>query len=194
MPVDAETTARLRQAKFNALVSKYLHERARETLNTRNQVVDFLGIAVPTLYFVLRYYAKGTEYDFLVNAVWEFLAAVLACGTVAKMAFQWSDRAQKHSELLGENISLVGHANSLLNEDAISGESMRLFSLLDEKLERDDRSALGILSTGNRQQAYREALKEVNPGDVNVVCPFCKASPWKFKAGDCQACGNTPST
>jgi len=135
--MDTETKTKLLQVKLNALASKHQHAKSRGTLNRRNQNVDFLGLAVPSLYFAFRYYATNAAYEVWVEAIWALLAALLATATMAKMAYRWSDKAQKHSELLGENISLVGHANSLLRAAEISADSLRLFSLLDEKLEKE---------------------------------------------------------
>lgn len=191
--MDIETKATLQQAKLNALSAKNLHAACRESLNRKSQVVDFLGIAVPSVYFPLRYYAQHSPYDVGFELVWTVLAILLAIATIAKMAYQWTDKAQKHSELLGANISLVGHVNSLLREEEISKESLRLFLLIDEKREKDDRGALGHIPLPQRQAVYREALKELNPGDPNVLCPVCKASPWKYTSGPCQMCGNAPA-
>jgi mobilome CxxCx(11)CxxC protein len=191
--LDNDTKNKVTQIKLNALAAKHLHVKCRETFNTYNQNVDFLGIAVPTFYFAFRYLAKSTQYEGLVEGVWGILAAILAVATIAKMVYHWPDKAQRHSELLGENISLVGQANDLLREENISQESLRLFSLLDEKLEREDLSLLGRIDDEDRQMAYRSALKELNPGDISVVCPSCKSSPWRFTAGSCQVCGNTPA-
>lgn len=191
--MDTDFRSKVRQVKLNALSAKYRHVQARATLNRQIQNVDFLGLAVPVAYFPLRYFAKGAAYEWWVEAAWTLLAAALVVATIRRMAYRWSDRAQKHSELLGENISLVGHANSLLHEESVSRESFRLFSLLDEKLERDDWRAVGSLSEQERQAAYRAALKELD-GDPNVACALCRAPVWKFKPGACQMCGNTPST
>jgi mobilome CxxCx(11)CxxC protein len=191
--VHTETYSQIRQVKLNALAAKYQHGECRNSLNRKLQRVDFLGIAVPSLYFAFRYYGKGTQYEGWVEGAWAVLATVLLLTTIAKMAYRWSDKAQKHSELLGENISLVGHANDLLREAEVSKDSLRLFSLLDEKLEKDDRRALGQLDEKDRQAAYRAALKELDPGNVGVLCSLCQSSPWKFTAGSCQMCGNTPT-
>ena len=70
------------------------------------------------------------------------LASLLGVAVIAKFVYRWPDPVEKHSELLGENISLVGQANDLLRQGSASPESMHLFSLLDEKLEKEDLSAL----------------------------------------------------
>jgi mobilome CxxCx(11)CxxC protein len=127
--VDAETRARIRQIKLNALAAKHRHVQSRDALNRRNHKVDFLGLLVPVLY-PFRYLAKGSPVESGFEIAWTLLAVLLAGTTAAKMAFRWSDKAQKHSELLGENISLVGHANSLLMQDTVSSEALRLFALL----------------------------------------------------------------
>ena len=39
---------------------------------------------------------------------------------------------------------------------------------------------------------YRAGMKL--DGNVKVICPNCGASPWNYKSGSCQLCGNTPAT
>jgi mobilome CxxCx(11)CxxC protein len=110
------------------------------------------------------------------------------------VVYRWQERAQEHSKLLGENISLAGQADNLLSElSNLSSESARLFLVLAQRSEKEDRAALGEPSASDKQFAYREALKEFQPGNVSVVCPRCNSSPWSFTPGPCQLCGNTPS-
>lgn len=189
--IDEAISAAIRQKKLDSLAAKHLHLKRLEWLNRWNQRVDFVALAVPIAYFTLRYLAKGTDYDRTVEIIWELLATALLVLVVLKMAYRWQEKGQRHSELLGENISLVRQANGLLNDSHVSDESVQSFLVLADKSEKDDRSSLGMPSDIDKQFAYREALKESS--GTTVVCPVCRSSPWILRPGSCQACGNTPS-
>jgi hypothetical protein len=107
-----------------------------------------------------------------------------------------------HSRLIGENISLVTHANYILSKlPSLDNDTAQWFFLFSDTIEKADRDLLGTPpSTGGvqpskrvrlQQNAYREALKELGH---DVTCPICKASPWHYTPGSCQACGNTPAS
>lgn len=152
-------------------------------------------MGVPAIYFAFRYLAKNTSYEWSIELIWEILAGLLLAGTILKIAYRWQEQAQRHSKLLGQNIALVGQADNLLSEQSdISPESARLFSLLADQSEAEDRDILGQPLDKDKQFAYREALKEFEPGNSSAKCPQCKSSPWQFVPGSCQLCGNTPAS
>lgn len=190
--LDSPISETIRQKKMDCLATKHLHIWRRIQLNKYSQLVDALGLAVPAIYFAFRYLAKGTNFEKRVESIWEVLAALLLVSTILKIVYKWQEKAQEHSKLMGENISLAGQADNLLMETA-QAESAQMFLVLARKLETEDRDVLGSPSVEKKQAAYREALKEVHPGNALTVCPVCKSSPWKFVPGSCQACGNTPS-
>lgn len=181
------------QKRIDALSAKHLHERRLALFTRWNLMVDFLAIAVPILYFPIRYLAKGTSNGIWAETGWEIFAAILLVAAVAKIIWKWQDRAVQHSKLLGENITLASQAEHLLhNSKTTSSDSADWFFFVADNLEHADREALGKIQVKEKQFAYREALKEFSPGSI-TFCPVCGASPWKYKPGSCQACGNTPA-
>ena len=185
----------IRQKRHDSLSAKHLHIKLLGKLNRYQHLVDFLAIAVPVIYVPVRYLAKSTDYAFFVETAWEILAALLVVCTVLKIVYGWQDRSQICKQLLGENISLVGQADQLLNAGTSpSPEGSRLFLVLTEKSEKADRELLGEPSAKDKRFAYREALKEAQPGNSATVCPHCGSSPWSYKRGSCQLCGNTPAS
>jgi len=192
--IDGATIHNIRQKKLDSLAAKHLHVKHATRLNTKITAVDALALAVPVFYFVFRYLAKGTPYQFIIETIWEILAALLLVATILKFALRWQEKTQTHNRLLGENISLAGQADNLLSApDNISPETAQLFFLMTQKSETEDRNILGEPPSSERQFAYREAIKESEPGNSFVVCPRCSASPWQFSPGSCQLCGNTPA-
>jgi len=181
----------INQKKLDCLGTKHLHVRSLAKLNRWNRRVDILAIAVPILYSVPRLIFKGTGYAVPVEYGWEGIAAILVVVVLLKIGLRWEENAQIHSKLLGENISLVRQADDLLLMGTVGiPESVQLFLRLAEKSESADREAIGEPSQKDKQFAYREGLKEF--GGISATCPICRASPWKFVAGSCQACGNKP--
>jgi mobilome CxxCx(11)CxxC protein len=191
--IDAAMVSVIRQKKLDSLAVKHLHVKSLVRLTNLNRIVDALAIAVPILYSVPRLIAKDTPYANAVQIGWEVLAAVLVVATAIKIVYHWEDRTKNHSRLLGENISLVRQADDLLLSTSGVPDTVQLFLRLAERSETADREAIGEPSATEKQFAYREALKELEPSNVSIVCPNCGSSPWKFKAGSCQMCGNTPA-
>lgn len=182
----------IHQKRMDALAAKHLHEFRLSSFNRRNLWVDLLAIGVPVLFLTVRYLMKGTPAASIVETISEVLAAILLLLAIAKMVFGWQSLAEKHSKLIGENISLASQAEQLLNNaDTATPDGAQWFLMLADNLEKADREALGVVEDEDRKRAYREALKEYSPGSTQV-CPECKASPWHYKPGSCQLCGNTP--
>jgi hypothetical protein len=104
------------------------------------------------------------------------LAVILLVLTLTKIILHWQERAEAHSTLLGENISLVRQADDLLLSTTEIPETVQIFLRVAERSEIADRQAVGELPEVERQFAYREGLKELEPGNVSIVCPKCGSS------------------
>src|SRR5260370_36406809 len=100
--VDEETIGKISQKQFDSYAAKHLHVKKLGKLHRRIRLVEWLAMAVPALYFVVRLTAKGTEYQDLAEVVWESLAGLLFAVTALKIALGWQEGAEKHSKLLGE--------------------------------------------------------------------------------------------
>ncbi|HMG72015.1 MAG TPA: mobilome CxxCx(11)CxxC protein [Pyrinomonadaceae bacterium] len=187
--IDEQTADAITQKKLEALCAKHLHIKRLAWLRRWNRAVDFAAIGVPGFYFVFRYLAKGREAGPYVETSWEILAASLVLLVLAKIVFHWEERAKRHSQLLGENIALVRQADNLLATRRTDlSEGVQLFFALVEKTDLADNEAFGIPAEKDSQFAYRQGLKE-----LKGVCQHCKSSPWDYKPGSCQVCGNTPA-
>jgi mobilome CxxCx(11)CxxC protein len=188
--LDAKTRQRIEEERFKCLCAEYLHIRSLKKLNNKIRLVDALALIVPVLYFPFRYFSKDTSYAFGVEVIWEFFAACLIAAAIWKFVAGWQDRFKNHGKLLGENIALVRQAVDLLNDERATLDSAQSFLALAEKSEMADRELLLQPKPSERQDAYREALREL--GGAHATCPVCSASAWKFTKGSCEACGNTP--
>lgn len=189
--LDQKVRDRIEQERINCLCAEFLHIASLEKLGFRILLVDALALIVPVLYFPLRYFSKDTTYSMAVEVSWEFLAACLIGAAIWKFVAGWQERYKNHGRLMGENVALVRQAVDLLNDENSTPQSAQGFLALAERSEKADRELLGTPMDKERQPAYRQALKEVGP--VSVICPVCNSSPWRFTAGSCQLCGNTPT-
>ncbi|MEW6131272.1 MAG: mobilome CxxCx(11)CxxC protein [Acidobacteriota bacterium] len=189
-----ELVNRIQQQKMNALAAKYLHGKRLNKLHILNSLVDLLALVVPILYFAVRYIAKDTSWMKPVEIIWEILAVILLSIVVCKLILKWQDSAEKHTKLMGDNIGFIAHINYLLTQyqnKNINDDALSVF-LLSAEQDKADAETLTDVKESERQTAYRESLKQIEPGSVSTVCPVCGASPWAYKSGNCQLCGNTP--
>jgi len=183
------------QKKIDAICARILHENRLSNLKNSTWLVDVLAFSVPVGYMPFRLFAKGTSFEAASEFIWIFAASILAVLSAVKMVSGWSEKSNKHSKLMGENISLVTQADYLLSKSQdLDEEKANLFFTLADVIEKSDRELLGKITTVDRQEAYRQALKESSTDTENVKCPICNSSPWHFVSGSCQACGNTPKT
>jgi mobilome CxxCx(11)CxxC protein len=197
----------LTQARLNSLAAKHLYDRRIGNLRRASTLADYLAIAVPVLYFPIRYLAKETTAHDVLEGVWEILAAILIAATLLKVFYHWSEKSESQATARSENVKIADEILHLLNTSEGSEKSeesvpvvvppalkaeLDLIHFAVKRQDVDDQRELGELKTEERKRAYREALKELVPGDANVKCPICQSSPWAYKSGSCNACGNTP--
>lgn len=181
------------QKKLDALSAKYLHQKKLDKINGPNIFVDWFVMAVTVFYFPIRYLAKGTEYSHCAEIGWEFSAAILFIVVLCKTYFKWQERINKHNKLILANMNLITQANEILNSSNINEELCRYFMNSANQLESEDIEALGKISKEDKKWSYREAIKAFSTNG-NTICPICESSPWQYKKGNCQLCGNTPIT
>jgi mobilome CxxCx(11)CxxC protein len=178
--------------KFDCLCAKHAYLIERRRVNLGNTVVEILGLSVPILYAPMRLLAKNTSLQAFVEASWTTLAALLLVLTIVKMRLRWQDRAQSSSRYIGENLLLIADADRLLRDPTqITQQSADAFLALANKARRDDTDVLGKPGKSTGREAYRAALKEMD-GAPDTICPVCKSSPYRYKKGTCDVCGNTP--
>jgi len=181
------------QKEIDAIGARILHKASLSRLRRWSTVADVLALAVPIVYMTFRYLAKGTPLAGGVENLWELLAAALLVIIVIKLVGRWPDKAEQHSRLIGENISLITQARALRRKpQPLSDDTVYAFSLLADSIEKQDHDSLSGMPADERKNAYREALKEF--GGPDVECPVCHASPWFYTKGTCEACGNRKPT
>lgn len=189
-----EQVKQVRQFKIDATCATLLHNKRLSILSLRSKLLDFLAIAVPILYFVIRFAAKETQIYRTVELVWESISALLLALAIWKVTMSWEDRTRKHFYFLRRNQSLRTDAERILiASKQISLKEFEAFVEKAREMEADDLEILSGFSLADRQSTYREALRQDNPGANEVDCPYCQAPVINgFKAGNCKKCGGTP--
>jgi mobilome CxxCx(11)CxxC protein len=110
---------------------------------------------------------------------------------ILRVVYQWHDREVRHSIMLRKNVDVSREADQLLARKTLNQE------VLDQLLKRiadvdiEDKELLSDVTKKQDQEAVREGLKQLIPG-VTMLCRKCRADPWVFTAGSCDACGGTP--
>ena len=183
-------TSKIEQTKLNALSAKILHRKSKWKYEAINNTILVLTIIVPLLFIIALYVSKGTDYENLINIISFALSIVLIAVSIIALIWKVNDKITLHKLGMKNNIYI---ANECDNLSKLSESELNWFFRYVSEMDTQDNDAFSKISDDERKKTYREALKEFEPGNFNVTCPVCNSSPWKFKKGDCQLCGNTPN-
>lgn len=177
------------QTKQNALSAKVLHSKSKWKYELLNNAVLALTIFVPLMFLIAQYVAKGTEYENIINIISFILSIVLIAISVTSMILKVNDKIAVHRMGIKNNLYI---ANECDNVAKLKDAELEWFFRYVTEIDNQDKDSFSNISEMVRRKTYREALKEFSPGDYTITCPICNSSPWEFKKGSCQLCGNTP--
>ncbi|MBW4618200.1 MAG: hypothetical protein KME17_02285 [Cyanosarcina radialis HA8281-LM2] len=190
--LNQEDANKIRQQKLDALVAMQLHRKQIRNLQQTNRIIEFLSIAVPAFYLTPRLLAKGTLLANFIDNLGEILAAILLVLVILRLVNKWQDNEIKHAIMSRRNADTAYEADRLLQSQAANSEAVEQFLRSVKDVNAEDEALLLNVKGGDRQKAYREALKQFSP-TTSTLCPICGADPWKFTPGSCEACGGTPA-
>lgn len=183
-------TVKIQQTKLNAISAKNLHRKSKWKYESINGIVLFLTIIVPVLFIIAQYVSKGTESENLINTISFILSITLIAISIYSMIIKVGDKITTHKMGIKNNLYI---ANECDNLSSLGEEELKWFFRYVTEIDNQDNDTFSKVSDNTKRKTYREALKEFNPGDYTITCPVCNSSPWKYKKGDCQLCGNTKS-
>lgn len=181
------STNRLEQTKLNALSAKILHKKGLAKYERRNRLVLILTIIVPLLFITAQYVTINTELEAFMNVLSFCLSMLLICVSLIAIFYKYNELVIIHKVGLKNNIYVANECDNLKNKSDIENECF--FRYVTE-IDNSDNDIFSNITEKERQFAYREALKESEPGNHAVKCPNCNSSPWNFAQGNCQLCGN----
>lgn len=178
---------KLKQTKLNAISAKLLHRRNIAKYEFINNVILILTIVVPLIFIIAQYVTVGTEYQSLINILSFILSVSLISVSVLALIYRVNDKIFIHKNGLKNNIYIINECDSLIHSKP---DNLEWFFKYVAEMDNQDNDTFPKVNEKTRKKIYRDALKEFEPGNVLITCPVCKSSPWKYKPGDCQLCGN----
>jgi len=183
-------TVKIQQTKLNAISAKNLHRKSKWKYEFINGLVLFLTIIVPLLFIIAQYVSKGKGSETMINIISFALSVTLIAVSIFSMIIKVGDKIVTHKMGIKNNLYI---ANECDNLSTLGEEELKWFFRYVTEIDNQDNDTFSNVSDKTKRKTYREALKEFSPGDYTITCPVCNSSPWKFKKGDCQLCGNTKS-
>jgi len=180
---------RVLQVRTDALVAEYIYTKKLSTLGYMSTAIACLTIIVPIIVSAAILVAKGTKYEDASNTTSILLSAALLSLSALSLILKLDQKRENFLIARRSNIYVSSEALKNLNKE--DAELSWFYNYLAEMDSRDQEN-IGEASTKLKQQAYRHSLKKLIPGQPDTVCSICHASPYKFKPGTCQVCGNSP--
>lgn len=181
-------TTKLRQTKLNALSAKTLHRKSKSKYEIINGIVAILTIIVPILFIVAQYISKGTPSEELINIVSFILSIILIAVSVLAMILKVGDKITIHKMGIKNNGYIANECDNLSTK---ADDQLEWFYRYVSEIDNQDLDTFASVGDKTKRRTYREAMKEFSPGDYSITCPICNSSPWEYKKGNCQLCGNT---
>nr|WP_315256848.1 mobilome CxxCx(11)CxxC protein [uncultured Duganella sp.] len=181
---------RLGQIRTDALAAEYIYTKKLGTIEVISIISNCLTILVPILFFSALLISKGTQYEWVLNIISIVLSSVLLAIVVLALIFRLEQK--KENYLIGRrsNFYVANEVLKFINSNDV--ELSWFFNYVSE-MDARDKENIGGVSLSLKQKAYRSSLERLVPGRNDAVCSFCNASPFNFKKGSCQVCGNTPA-
>lgn len=181
------TNNRIEQTKLDALSAKILHRKGLAKYERRNRLVLILTIIVPILFLIAQYITINTAFEQFVNMLSFALSILLICISLIAIFYKYNELIIIHKMGMKNNIYVANECDNL--KDKTDEENSWFYRYVSE-IDNMDNDTFSSISVDDRQFAYREALKECEPGNYSIACPNCNSSPWNYVKGNCQLCGN----
>jgi len=181
---------KLLQIRSNALSADYIYSSELSRINWITNAITVLAIVVPIITTFSLVLAKDTSYAILLNTFSFIFSGFLLCLSVLALIFRLEHKKELYLISRRANIYISNEASGLLENPSVDP---RWFYKYVSDQDARDKENISNIREKRRQEAYRYSMKLLHPSDSGVVCSVCGSSPYIFKKGACQLCGNTPS-
>ena len=178
---------KLKQTKLNAISATILHRSEKNRYEKLNKVFLSLTLIVPLFFIIAQYVTKSSEYEPLMNLVSFALSIILIALSIGALILKINDKIVLHKMGIKNNI-FITHECDRITE--LSEQELNWFFRYVNEIDSKDAEVFSEIDDSKRKEIYRQALKELDPGNPHITCPVCHSSPWEYKKGDCQLCGN----
>lgn len=184
-----ERKKKLIQIRTDALSAEYIYSKELSMIGRITNSITCLTILVPIITTFSLVLSKGSDYEKALNLFSFISAGLLLCLSIWVLIFKYDHK--RESYLIGRraNINISNESHDLISDPAI--DPKWFYKYVSEQDAKDQENVNNVAEK-TRQEAYRHTLKKLHPSESNVVCSVCAASPYIFKKGNCQLCGNTP--
>lgn len=182
---------RIEQIRTDALVAKLIHTKKLRQRNSYKIALNVMTIIVPILFLSAQYWAKATQVEVVMNVVASLTSICLLCLAIYSIIIDLDGKILKHAMGIKNNIYVATEALKQIDED--DENKLSWFYTYVAEVDTADADNISDVKDKEKQAAYRESLKQLYPGESSVICPVCKASPYIYKEGSCQVCGNKPA-
>jgi mobilome CxxCx(11)CxxC protein len=180
---------RILQIRTDALAAEYIYSLKLDRIEKFTTSINILTLIVPVFIMSTLLMAKGGEYESQANIFSIFISAILLGLSIISLIFRFEQKRESYIIGRRSNIYVASEALKNINED---DSNLTWFYNYQVEMDSKDRENIGNIPIELKQKAYRYSLERLSPGKSDTVCPICKASPFVFKKGACQTCGNTP--
>ena len=180
---------RVVQIRTDSLVAEYIYTVKLNYIKIITIVINVLTITVPIIVTSALLVTKGTNYENQLNILSIIISSLLLSLTILALIFQVEQK--KENYIIARRLNIFVSNESLKNIEEKDLNLTWFYSYLVE-IDSKDKENIGNVSKKLKQKAYRDSLEKLFPGKNDTVCSICLASPFKYKKGSCQVCGNTP--
>jgi mobilome CxxCx(11)CxxC protein len=180
---------RVTQVRTDALVAEYIYTVKLNRISILTNCITSLTILVPILLTSALLIAKGSEFEYQLNILSIIISAILLSLSVFSLIYRVEQKKENYIIGRRSNIYVSNEALKLIDQN--DSELTWFYNYLVE-MDSKDQENIGNVSNSLQKEAYRHSLKKLLPGNEEVVCRICKATPFMYKKGSCQVCGNTP--
>jgi mobilome CxxCx(11)CxxC protein len=177
------------QIRTNALVAEYIYSEKLFYIRILSISISVLTIIVPIFLITSLFIAKSTQYEDLINIVAVIVSSILLSLTIISLIFHIDQKRENYLIGRRSNIYVANEATKLINK---KDSKLEWFYNYLVEMDSKDQENIGNVSEKLKKKAYRHSLQKLFPGRNDTVCSICNASPFKYKKGSCQICGNTP--
>lgn len=180
--------SKINQTKLNATSAKILHTKAKKRYDRLNNLILGFTLIVPLFFIIALYITKEGNLESVMNTISFSLSLILIALSILSLILKITDKITIHKIGIRNNISIVNECDNIAK---LSGPELEWFYKYVAEIDSLDSTTFAGISDVKKMDTYRNALKEVDPGNHKITCPICQSSPWKYVKGDCQLCGNT---
>jgi mobilome CxxCx(11)CxxC protein len=189
MNVAGSRNDRLLQVRTEALTAEYIYTVQLRSLTKISSALLLLSIITPLIILIVQYPSKGTAFEPIVQWVSYTSSSILLILAITSIALQIDSKKERFLSARASNTSIANESLELIHNPH---QDAAWFFRHVSNQDAIDQKNVENMDKKVKQEAYRESLKRLAPGNGLVKCRVCNLSPYIFNAGDCQLCGNGP--